>query len=160
VGFNDRVAFDGLKGKVITRIDYQQGRDPILFFTTTTGNYKMYHDQDCCENVYLEDVVGNLDDLLNTEILLAEEVVSGKPDKVARKDRATAYKKEVADAQLLGRRPFYKNFKEFCNYRYESETWTFYKLATIKGSVTLRWYGSSSGNYSESVSFEKCGTLG
>ena len=98
----------------------QSSSDELIFITDDGWAFKFFHSQSCCENVYIEDVCGDLEDLVNSPMLQAdEESNSGE-----------------------GERPY-----EYC----DSWTWTFYKFATIKGSVTLRWLGTSNGYYSESV---------
>jgi hypothetical protein len=109
-----------LTGKTLESL-VDEGNE-LIFKTTDGETYRMYHEQDCCESVVLEDVVGDLQDLVGSVILVAEEVEGESP----------------ADFEA-----------------YESYTWTFYKFATRKGYVDLRWLGESNGYYSESVSFIK-----
>lgn len=117
--------FEEILGKTIIHIKSEQ--DYIQFTCNDGDRFSMYHEQSCCENVYVEDIIGDLDDLLHSPILMAEEIVhSGEnPEGVP----SIEYQ--------------------------DSFTWTFYKLATIKGYVTIRWYGESNGYYSESVTFSK-----
>jgi hypothetical protein len=104
-----------------------------IIFTSLEGrNWKLYHEQDCCESVRIEEIIGHLGDLVNSPILMAEEVTHENklPDDVVPE-------KDEYGQIYLG----------------ESFTWTFYKFATIKGYVTIRFLGTSNGYYSESVSF-------
>ncbi len=67
--------------------------------------------------------------MLNTPVLLAEEVSNLVEEEVDKWDGALDY--------------------------IDSRTWTFYKLRTIKGSMTIRWLGESNGYYGEEPCFEE-----
>jgi hypothetical protein len=115
--------FEELQGKTLTKVE-QIGDDVIRFECDDGKAFQLYHPQDCCEHVRVESITGDLADLVGTPILLAEEASSS--------DDPPDYQRD---------------------YQPESQTWTFYKLRTIKGSVDIRWHGSSNGYYSESVYF-------
>lgn len=118
-----------LLGKSIWDIEVDADKTQIIFSTDDGRKYKMYHRQDCCESVYIEDIVGDLADLIDAPIKMAEEMSNYNS----------------SDSMLNIPAP-----EEGGD---ESYTWTFYKLATIKGYVDIRWFGTSNGYYSESVDF-------
>jgi hypothetical protein len=108
-------------GRVFNKVECNQEKDKVVFHCDD-GAVEMYHSQDCCENVDIEDICGDLSDLEGSEILVAEE--SSNSEDPAPKER------------------------EWVDYSY---TWTFYTFRTHKGTVTIRWFGTSNGYYSESV---------
>ncbi len=117
---SDNIKFENLLGQTLVEIDVSS--DSILFIAENGQSYSLYHEQNCCEEVSIEDVVGDFKDLLGEPLLVAEEVsnADSHPD-------------------IDG-------------------TWTFYKLATIKGYVDIRWLGTSNGYYSEAVDFAESKT--
>ena len=103
-----------LVGSTFTRV--YQLEDDQLFFEKEDGTVVLfYHEQSCCEHVYIESVVGELEDLIGVPIEVAEERTSHSHND------------------------------------YDSITYTFYTFRTIKGTVDVRWVGTSNGYYSESV---------
>ena len=119
---------EGLIGKTLVSIvGMEEGSEEIIFTTFDGKQYKMYHEQDCCESVTVDDVCGDVMDLIGSPLISAEEGTS---------------EENPPDVNI--------------EYQ-ESFTWTFYHFATIKGYLDLRWYGESNGYYSESVTFKKRG---
>jgi hypothetical protein len=63
---------ENLIGKIFTEIHLSENMDRLSFISEDK-EYEFVHDQDCCEQVYIDDIVGDLTDLLNSPILTAEE---------------------------------------------------------------------------------------
>jgi len=63
--------FSELKGKTLEAI--LRNGDEVYLQTTDGQTYRLYHEQDWCESVYLADVSGDPATLLGEEILVAEE---------------------------------------------------------------------------------------
>jgi hypothetical protein len=124
MNYGDDVKFEILLGKTFTDIRVNKDTDEITFVENNGDEYLMGHVQDCCESVTIEDICGEIEDLVGTPILDAREESNDKnPEGVT------------------------KGYQD-------SFTWTFYILRTLKGSVTIRWYGESNGYYSESVELQ------
>ena len=105
-------------GKTFVQVTGSVGDGEMTFETANGERFMFAHQQDCCESVDINDIVGDLQDLCGAPLLVAEEVKGAtEPDEE----------------------------------HYESYTYTFYKFATRKGYVDVRWLGESNGYYSESV---------
>jgi hypothetical protein len=113
--------FDEMIGQKMTEVSGNQYDDEMIFTADNGRRFVFYYEPDCCARCSIEEVIGDLDDLVGSPILEAEEVSSDDAPEPASAD--------------------------------ESYTWTFYRFATAKGSVVVRWLGTSNGWYSESVSF-------
>ena len=109
-----QVSFSELVGKTLVYV--LKYSDKIIFECEDGSIYQQSHEQDCCEQVTIEDVCGDLNNLIGTPILKAECETSDKNPR--------GMNKQVSDPD--------SGFQ-----------WTFYNLWTVKGSVTIRWYGES-----------------
>lgn len=115
-------------GKTFNSVKLEDKYKSELTFKNAEEEYVFYHMQDCCEGVWVEEIHGDLKDLEDSPLLRAEEITSF--DGHSTEDASTA---------------------EYS----ECHQWTFYKFATIKGEVVVRWLGESNGYYSTSVDMRR-----
>lgn len=63
-----------MKGKKITQVTgLEYGSDEVSFEFEDGAAADMWHEQDCCETVQIEDVVGDVADLIDAIVLDARE---------------------------------------------------------------------------------------
>ena len=122
--YEPEIAFNTLVGRTLVRVEGMHAGSDVVRFTTDTGEtFELYHRQNCCESVRLNDV----------NVVGADDALVGSPI-------------VEADVRTNSDDPPRTEWNK-------SWTWTFYRLATARGTVTLRWLGESNGYYSEGVSF-------
>jgi hypothetical protein len=62
-----------LKGRTIEQVVISLADEEIVFVTTDGKRFRMYHEQGCCESVYIEDIAGDIQSLIGQEVLEAYE---------------------------------------------------------------------------------------
>lgn len=111
---------DEFYGKVIVGVDgLDTGSGEVVITFEDGSSFHMWHSQDCCESVSIEDI-----------------------DTSCSLEGATWFECEVSS--------------KYGNSDYGDEQWTFYTIRTDKGYAWIRWYGTSNGYYSTSVSTKYC----
>ena len=114
--------FFTLKGQIVRKIQALNGDS--LSILTDKYEYNLYHAQDCCEYVRIVKIIGDIDNILNEEIIFAEEDGGANdPD-------------------------WYSD-----NYN-DSHTWTKFVLGTKNANVEFWFLGESNGYYSEHISIK------
>lgn len=107
-------------GKTIVKIEGLYHFSEKVTFIFSDGDKLVMQHPGTYSNVEVDDICGDIEDLLNSPLLRAEE---------------------VKHLNLPAKESYQSNY-----------TWTFYKFATIKGYVDIKWYGTSNGYYSEECS--------
>jgi len=120
---------EDMKGQTFDKVYVNEDSDgdrTEMVFENAEFIFKFYHESDCCESVYIDDITGDLNDLVGKPLDIVEVV---------------RYDDTMPEGMGLEKPE-------------DSFTWTFYKFATIKGWVDVRWLGESNGYYSEEVDFK------
>lgn len=71
--------FKNMIGRTMTQIEGKVGDEAMVFHAYDGSEFRFSHSQDCCESVQIEDIAGDVADLVGSPILMAEEVESVAP---------------------------------------------------------------------------------
>ena len=75
-------------GRTMAEVLGGEGDREMIFRGEDGSSWRFYHEQDCCESVTVEDITGDISDLLGSPVTMAEEV-SGECPAVSRADSYT-----------------------------------------------------------------------
>ena len=70
--------FESLLGRTIVSVE--KTHDELTFITGDAEQFRLYHEQDCCESVTISDVCGDFADLIGLPLLQADESSNSESD--------------------------------------------------------------------------------
>ena len=68
--YDNHVDVSDMLGKTFSRV---VADDETVTFENDEVRYTLYHDQDCCESVVVEEIIGDIEDLEGWPLLIARE---------------------------------------------------------------------------------------
>lgn len=116
-------------GQTPLEVEMKEGEEVAVIRTVEGNELLLQYEHDCCASCKIVQIDGDPKDLLGAPLVMAE-VITGE---------SLGFNEDLDE-----------NGRDTSEDRWgDSHTWTFVKFATVKGYVTLRWYGSSNSYYSE-----------
>ena len=68
--YDNHVDVSEMRDQIFTSV--RADRDTVTFENDEV-RYVLYHETDCCESVYVEDIIGDIEDLENLPLLISRE---------------------------------------------------------------------------------------
>ena len=68
--YDNHVNVEEMLGQTFSRV---VADGDTVTFENDEVRYVLYHDTDCCETVYIEDIIGDIEDLVNWPLLISRE---------------------------------------------------------------------------------------
>lgn len=111
------------EGRVIASVTGETGDETAEIVFEDGSSLLLWHEQDCCEHVVLDEIQGSVATAVGERVL--DAVVHRSID-----EDEDALSMDLYD---------------------DSFTWTYYTIRTRNATLVFRWYGASNGYYSEEV---------
>lgn len=70
---------EAMQERMVYNVEVDRDEEEIRF-TFSDAVVVFYHNQDCCESVVIDDINGDINDLIGTMLIIAEERISETPE--------------------------------------------------------------------------------
>ena len=84
--YDNHVDVSDMLGKTFSRV-VSDGYE--VTFENDEVRYVLYHDTDCCESVYVEDIIGDIEDLEKLPLLIAREDINAEGEELPNEESYT-----------------------------------------------------------------------